>query len=55
MDPLPNTRADPQPDWARLLPREAFHEIILILRNALPPPASDNPADTAPQDWVRQD
>ena len=32
MDRLSNAPDDPQPDWARLLPREAFHEIILILR-----------------------
>ena len=36
--------ADPQPDLARLLPREAFGEIIVILRGALPPPTSEEPA-----------
>ncbi len=42
--------ADPQPDWGRLLPREAFQEIILTLRSALPPPPSDDPADLARRD-----
>ena len=42
--------ANPQPDWARLLPRDAFAEIILILRAALPPPVSDDPADLARRD-----
>jgi hypothetical protein len=37
-------------DLAQLLPREAFHEVMLILRGALPPPASDRPAD-----WTRRD
>ena len=50
MDPLPNAPDDPQPDWARLLPREAFHEIVLILRAALPPPLIDDPAE-----WARRD
>ena len=50
MEPLQSSPSDPQPDWARLLPREAFQEIILILRGALPPPLSDEPAD-----WVRRD
>jgi hypothetical protein len=45
-----NSPTDLQPDWARLLPREAFQEIILILRGALPPPLSDDPAD-----WARRD
>ncbi len=50
MDPLQNSPADPQPDLAHLLPREAFHEIILILRAALPPPVSDDPADEVRRD-----
>ena len=50
MDPLPSSPTDPQPDWARLRRREAFHEIILILRGALLPPVSDELAD-----WARRD
>ena len=50
MDPLSDAPADPQPDWASLLPREAFHQIILILRAALPPPLIDDPVD-----WARRD
>ena len=50
MEPVPEQPADPQPDWAHLLPREAFYEIILILRAALPPPEVDLPVD-----WARRD
>ena len=50
MDPLPNPPADPQSDWARLLPRDAFQEIILILRGALPPPAMEDPEGYARRD-----
>ena len=50
MEPVPEQPADPQPDWARLLPREAFCEIILVLRAALPLPEGDLPAD-----WARRD
>ena len=50
MDPLPNPPADPQSDWARLLPREAFQEIILILHGALPPLATEDPEGYARRD-----
>jgi hypothetical protein len=50
MDPSHDLPADPQPDWARLLPREAFHEIVLILRGALPPPVSDDPGGLVRRD-----
>ncbi len=50
MDPLSDALADPQPDWASLLAREAFHQIILVLRAALPPPLIDDPVD-----WARRD
>jgi hypothetical protein len=50
MNPLQDVPADAQPDWGRLLPREAFQEIILILRGALPPPVSDDPADEIRRD-----
>jgi hypothetical protein len=50
MNTSPSSPADPQPDWARLLPREAFHEIILILRGALPPPLGDDPGDLVRRD-----
>ena len=59
MDPFPNTQAAPQtaaePNWARLLPRDAFAEIILVLRGALPPPGLDDPDAMTPQDWARRD
>ncbi len=50
METSHNTPTDPQPDWARLLPREAFHQIILTLRSALPPPLTDDPADEMRRD-----
>ena len=59
MDPFPNTRAAPEtaaePNWARLLPRDAFAEIILVLRGGLPPPGLDDPDQMTPQDWARRD
>ncbi len=59
MDNFPNTPTDPEfssePDWAHLLPRDAFHEIILVLRGALPPPGLDDPDAMAWQDWARRD
>ena len=59
MDPFPNPPADPEPapepDWARLLPRDAFCEIILVLRGALPPPGLDDPDAMTWQDWARRD
>ena len=42
--------ASPQPDWTYSLPRDAFAEIILVLRGTLPPPAVDKP-----QAWARRD
>ncbi len=50
MQSFPNEPSDPQPDWVRLLPREAFQEIMLTLRSALPPPAVDDPLV-----WARRD
>ncbi len=50
MNPLQDVPADVQPDWARLLPREAFQEILFVLREALPPPVSDDPADEVRRD-----
>jgi hypothetical protein len=50
MNPLQDVPADPQPDWARLLPREAFQEILFVLRGALPPPVSDDPGDEVRRD-----
>ena len=47
---LYDERTDPQPDWGSLLPREAFYEIMRVLREALPPPASDDPAKSARRD-----
>ena len=50
MDPLHNPTPDPQTDLALLLPRDAFYQVMLILRGALPPPGSGKP-----EDWVRRD
>ncbi len=59
MDNFPNTQAAPEtaaePSWARLLPGDAFAEIILVLRGALPPPGLDDPDAMAWQDWARRD
>ena len=59
MDPFPNTHAAhetaAEPNWARLLPRDAFAEIILVLRGGLPPPGLDDPDEMTPQDWARRD
>ena len=45
-----DTCPDPLPDLSRLLPREAFHEILWMLRRSLPPPLSDDPAVLARRD-----
>ena len=50
MNPLQDVPADVQPDWARLLPREAFQRFLFALRGALPPPVSDDPADEVRRD-----
>ena len=59
MDKFPNPHSAPEtaaePNWARLLPRDAFAEIILVLRGALPPPGLDDPDAMAWQDWARRD
>ncbi len=59
MDNFPNPHSAPEtaaePNWARLLPRDAFAEIILVLRGALPPPGLDDPDAMAWQDWARRD
>ena len=41
---------DPLPDLALLLPREAFFEILWMLRGSLPPPLSDDPAELERRD-----
>ena len=41
---------DPQPDLAQLLPREAFYEILWMLRRQLPAPLSDDPAELERRD-----
>ncbi len=48
MHPIP--RPIRKPTWGLLLPREAFQEIILILRGALPPPLSEDPAEEIRRD-----
>ncbi|MDR3529006.1 MAG: hypothetical protein P4L90_00410, partial [Rhodopila sp.] len=50
MEKTQNSSADAQPDWALLLPREAFREVIRVLRGSMPMPGED-----APEDWGRQD
>ena len=50
MNTSPTAAADPQTDLARLLPREAFHEIMTILRNSLPEPVCDTPKNGARRD-----
>ena len=45
MEPLHTPPNDPQPDWARLLPQEAFTEIILVLRAGLPSQLTEPPAE----------
>lgn len=46
----PDLTGDPQPDLALTLPRDAFYEIMRVLRGALPPPETDEPAA-----WLRRD
>ena len=41
---------DPRPDLAQLLPREAFFEILWMLRRTLPPPLSDDPVELERRD-----
>lgn len=55
MDPLNDGPADPQPDWARLLPLKVFAEIVLVLRAGLPPPVLDEPEAWAQRDRVAMD
>ncbi len=50
MDNLSDTSAEIPSDCMRSLPREAFQEIILVLRGALPPPLTGDPADEARRD-----
>jgi hypothetical protein len=47
---LSDVTADPQPEFAHLLTRDAFHQTMLILRGSLPPPILDEPAN-----WARRD
>ncbi len=41
---------DPLPDLSQLLPREAFFEILWMLRRSLPPPLTDDPAEVERRD-----
>ena len=50
MEKIQNSFADPQSDWAQALPREAFREVIRILRGSMPLPDGDSA-----EDWGRQD
>ncbi|MDR3531283.1 MAG: hypothetical protein P4L90_12125, partial [Rhodopila sp.] len=50
MEHFQDLSADPQTDWALLLPREAFREVMRVLRGSLP--LLD---DDAPEGWGRQD
>ncbi len=44
METMHDYPAGPDADPSLLLPREAFQQIVLTLRGALPPPLSDDPA-----------
>ena len=50
MENFQNSSADGQPDWAVLLPREAFREVIRVLRGCMPMPDVD-----AAEEWGRRD
>ena len=50
MENIQNSSADGQPDWAQMLPREAFREVIRVLRGCMPMPESDSA-----EEWGRQD
>jgi hypothetical protein len=50
MDIFSDASAEKPSDWARSLPRDAFQEIILVLRGALPPPVTGDPGDEARRD-----
>jgi hypothetical protein len=50
MEPIQTVSSDPHPDWARLLPRVAYHEIMRVFHGSLPPPDTD-----APEDWAQRD
>ena len=50
MEKFQSSSAEPQPDLAQSLPRDAFYENVRVLRGALPPPDRD-----APEDWERRD
>ena len=41
---------EPLSDLALLLPREAFYEILWMLRGVLPPPLTEDPAEEARRD-----
>ncbi len=45
MGNLQTISADPQPDWAQILPREAFREVIRVLRGSMPFSDEDTPED----------
>ena len=45
-----DTCPDPLPDFAQQLPREAFFEILWMLRRTLPPPLSDDPVEVERRD-----
>ena len=46
---------DPLPCLAQLLPREAFLEILWMLRRTLPPPLSDDPAELERRDRAKSE
>ena len=50
MENLCDERTDPEPDWGSLLPREAYYEIMRVLREALPPLESEDPEAAARRD-----
>ena len=50
MEPITDSVAPTKPDWALVLPRTAFFDIMRVLQGALPPPALDEPGE-----WTRRD
>ena len=52
MEKSSNEASGPHADLARLLPRDAFQQVLLILRSCLPAPRARDPRDLARRDWA---
>src|ERR1700712_368990 len=50
MENIETMSADPQPDWALVLPREGFHAVIRGLHRSLPSSDTDTP-----EQWAQRD